>query len=497
MEPGKKGGVAMKRRVAILLLLFFFFAGLFACEDVPDGVSATPAPGQTTQADDAVLLTMYTIGTPQRDHRKVLDGLNELLPSRAGVQLDWTMIDWSDYESRVSMMVGSGEYFDILFSWGNLYLQNSQRGTFLRLNELLDTHGQGILEVVTPIFWEGVTIGGSIYGIPTNKEVATPWWWMYPTELVEKYNIDIAGIKTLKDLGPVLALIREKEPEWQLMQLDRETRIRYGFEEIVTDIPAVVRLTDSTARVVNLYEQPEVVSDIYTLRDYYLAGYINSDAATKDTSKLEKGEKVFWRQAQGGPFSDVVWSIDRGYELSAVPVEDNWASTDSTRGSIMSISGASRYPAESMRFLNVLNTDPDVRNMIGFGFEDLHYTVTSDGKVSYLPAHENYEVPQYTLQNWFILRPLENDPADKWEVFKAFNAEAMPSPLLGFVPDTSSVEAQLIAVLYAAEEFRPALMTGTVDPDVYLPLFNQKLAEAGLGDILAEFQAQVDAFLSR
>ncbi|MGE7056904.1 DUF3502 domain-containing protein, partial [Paenibacillus glucanolyticus] len=44
------------------------------------------------------------------------------------------------------------------------------------------------------------------------------------------------------------------------------------------------------------------------------------------------------------------------------------------------------------------------------------------------------------------------------------------------------------------EEFWAPLMTGTVNPEEFLPKANEKLKAAGLDKIMAEAQSQIDAW---
>ena len=70
----------------------------------------------------------------------------------------------------------------------------------------------------------------------------------------------------------------------------------------------------------------------------------------------------------------------------------------------------------------------------------------------------------------------------------------MPRYRLGFNFDTSKVTAEIAAVQNAEDAFWAPLMTGTVDPDEYLPKAIEKLKSAGLDKITAEAQTQLDAW---
>lgn len=124
------------------------------------------------------------------------------------------------------------------------------------------------------------------------------------------------------------------------------------------------------------------------------------------------------------------------------------------------------------------------------------YALTSGGG-SAQEAPSGYSGVQYTQGNWFILNTMGGqypDPKDKWDQFRAFNAKAIKSSVLGFTPDLSRMPIQIQNVRMVWEKYYPSLMTGSVDVDTELPKFNQELKQAGLGELRAEVQKQLDAW---
>lgn len=446
--------------------------------------------------EEAVELIYYTIGTPPADLEMVKEELSKMTMEKINAKIDLKFIDWGDYGSKITAIINSGEEYDIAFAAGpdqGDYLGNSKKGAFEPLDDLLEEYGKGILEVVHPAFWEGLKIDGKIYGVPTKgRDIAAPECWMYPKELVDKYDIDIDSIKTLEDLEPWLEKLSKEEPEWQLMDLDQDTHFHPDHEYIIDDsVPAVVRKGDDSLTVKNLYEEESVVDLLKTLRKYYKAGYINQDAAIKPTSGLVKGEKVFWKQAQGGPGADAIWSKDRGYAIVSSQVEEPYITTGTTREAVMCVSSNSKHKEKAVEFINLLNTDVDVRNTLGYGIEGVHYELV-DGKVRFLEASSNYAVPNYSLGNLSLVYLKEEDPDDLREQIDKVIDSAVESPMLGFTPDLDPIKNEIAAITNVTKEFRPALMTGSVDVEENLEKFNQKLKEAGLDKVIETLQSQLD-----
>jgi putative aldouronate transport system substrate-binding protein len=477
---------------ALVISILACLAGCGKGDSSPSGsVSSTAA-----EESEPVQLIYYTIGNPDPDLQKVNAALNELLKKKINVTVQYNKIAWGDYGTKISALVNSGANFDIAFAsesdQGN-YAGNAKKGAWLDMTDYLQKEGKAMYSMIDPLYWAGVKIDGKIYGVPTNKEIAVPQWWMYPKELIGKYNIDISKYRTLESLEPVLAFIKKNEPDWQPMELDKNSNNFFsldGYEYAIgKEIPLMVKSDDSDLQVVNIFQTASAKRTLATLRKYYKAGYINEDAAIKVSQNLETGKKVFWKGAGGGPYSDVSWSVDRGYPLVAQQVSKSTVTTESTRGGVMTVNSRTKHPEKCMEFLNLLNTDPEVRNLINYGIEGIHYQLTKDNQVQKIS--NAYTAVQYTQGNWFILNTVVGNPMDKWDKFREFNKTAVKSEMLGFTADTFRLTAKISAITLVWTKYYPALMTGSVDPEVQLPKFLSELKAAGIDEVQAELQKQL------
>ncbi|MBM7565202.1 ABC-type glycerol-3-phosphate transport system substrate-binding protein [Paenibacillus sacheonensis] len=497
-----RGWLRLVGGCVLAAMLLMPLAGCFSGSDNPEN---PVSPGST------VNLIYYTIGDPDPDLRMVNDKLNEILAKKIGVTVTYIKVGWQEYEGRLNTLVSAGTPFDIAFA--PEYTTYAQRGAWLKLNDYLSSVGKDMYDAIDPLFWQGVRMDdGGIYGVPTNKELAVRDQWMYPDALVKKYGIDISKYDTLASLEPLLKMIKQKEPSYQPMELDKGSQNFFALDgyEYLSDqpFPLMVKATDPDSRVVNIFETAEARKVLDILRRYYVAGYINEDAAMRESQGLERGAPVFWKAAGGGPLSENSWSKDRGYKLVAYPVTPALITTTSIRGGVMAVSADTKHPVEAVKFLNLLNTDPEVRNLINFGIEGVHYTLDRNGQVVPISpmdskgkpipdAPRSYAGVQYTQGNWFILKTMGGqfpDPLDKWDQFRAANKEAVNSSTLGFTPDLSRLPIQMQNVQMVWDKYFPSLMTGSVDVDTELPKFNRELRQAGVDELRAEVQRQLDAW---
>ena len=68
---------------------------------------------------------------------------------------------------------------------------------------------------------------------------------------------------------------------------------------------------------------------------------------------------------------------------------------------------------------------------------------------------------------------------------------------MGFIWDSSSVMNQVTACNNVASEYRTALSWGAIDPAENLPKYIQALKDAGIDEIIAEKQKQLNEFLAK
>jgi putative aldouronate transport system substrate-binding protein len=150
-------------------------------------------------------------------------------------------------------------------------------------------------------------------------------------------------------------------------------------------------------------------------------------------------------------------------------------------------------------FLELINTEKELCNMINFGIENTHYKKVNDTTIeSIKPAVDNYNPgTPWMFGNQFNTYLFPSEDPQKWEKFKQFNDAGTPSPLLGYTFNVEPVKTKVAALTAVKRQFFPGLETGKADPATVLPQMNKKFADSGLADVLAEMQKQVDAFTKK
>ena len=500
-----------------MLILAMSLAGCKK-EDTSESTSTSaPTKADTTQEAEATeepaaeldpyQIDVIMIGNDRSDTALVEEGMNELLAD-INATVKFTFIASSNWTQQTNLMNASSEKIDILWTssfYG--YSTNVANGQILPLNDLLSEYGSSIVEVLGTDTLEACKIDGEVYGVPSTRDMAANYGVSMRADLVEKYGIDVDAIATMEDLTPVFATIKENEPDmiatggWSGSNT-MVNLILKGTFDYLDNWFGVIRLDDPECNVINYYETPEYAQMCDIVHEWYQAGYVIADAATttespRDLIKAGKEFSVFY---SGKPGIDQQTKGQTGYDIVSAWITPAVKSTSTITVMMASIGRTSEDPARTMMLLDRWYSDADIVNLFDLGVEGVHYVMDHDNVVK-LPdgvtdTSSLWPSSNFYIGNNYLSYVWQGSDSDQWDQMKTFNDTAVQSPALGFAFDAKPVETEIAATQNVIAEYRSGLETGTLDPAVKLPEFIQKLKDAGIETIMAEKQAQIDAWLA-
>lgn len=455
-----------------------------------------------------VELTWYFVGGGQEKDAEVVNAeASKYLKDKINASINLVQFDWGSYDTKMGAMVAAGEPFDLAFtcSWAFNYRQNTIRGAFAPLgNDMLDKYAPEAKEIIGQDLLTAAKVNGEVYALPIVKEKAHNFGILFNKALVDKYSIDYSNVKTLADLEPIFQTIKEKEPS--IYPAVASTKPG-GFLTLQTEfdlvsgsdmMPGVLYSNNDSnnVKVFNQFETPEFKQYLQTMRKWFKAGYIRKDAATLKTDPAVNEGKYFAYPLQMKP--------GKAAEMKKPAVE--WVQHDmtpvltsnmDTNGSMTAISSTSKNPERALMLLNLMYTDPTINNMLVFGIENKHYTKKSDNVIEITKdsGYDKYVGSGWMFGSQFIQYTMSNEDPKKWDSLKDFNSKATVLNSLGFTFDNESVKTEMAALNNVCLEYIPVLVTGSVEPDAYLPKFLSKLKESGSEKVIAAIQTQYDEFL--
>ncbi|OCT11721.1 hypothetical protein A8709_28005 [Paenibacillus pectinilyticus] len=480
--------------------------------------SATPDSSKDLKP---VELTYYFPNTPQKDLASVEDELNKLIKPKINATVHLKLVDWGTYDEKMNVLMASGEPYDLAFTstWANNFYQNAAKGAFAPMDDLLAKYAPSLKGSVPDSFWKAVKVKGQTFGVPNFQQATAGYGYLIQKSVADKYKFDWKSVTKLSDLTPFLETVKKNEPNLVPFGISKKEDIftnapaMFGFEALGDAItPGAIYVNDASLKVVNQFETAEFKNFVTMMRDWYTKGYLRKDAASlKDMESDKKAGKnaMTWGQIDldtaafekagmesTGRMSNANKDV-QSYDLQFVkPL----LTTDKAASTITAISATSPNKERAMMFLNLLNTDKEVFNLINWGVADKHYKKVGDNRIETNKDGGYQIISPWEFGNMTNSFLSEGDPKGgevdgKFiKMWSDLNKNAIPSNALGFVFDFTPVKAEKANCDAIIDELYYAISTGTVDPDKYLPQMLDKLKKAGADKIIAEKQKQLDAW---
>jgi putative aldouronate transport system substrate-binding protein len=450
-----------------------------------------------------VELTWYFIGNGQQEDTALIeDEINKYIKDKINATVKLQCFDWGSYDEKIGTMIASREEFDICFtsSWANNYREKAVKGAFVPLNDMFDKYAPKTKELLGKDFLKGSEIGGVNYAIPTNKEKAHQWGFILREDLVKKYNMDISKIKKFEDIEPFLKTIKENEPGVYPLEAAgaQNPRMHLDYDGIDGENLGVLYNDSKDMKISNQFELPEMKEYLNTIHRFYNAGYIRKDAPTlTDYNADESAGKIFAAIKSLKPGKDKELTVSTGQPWVQVAITQPIIGNYDAAGSMEAISTTSKNPERALMFLELVNTDKYLNNLINYGVEGKHYVKVSDEVIKPGPENSKYNpCIQWALGNVFLNYLSEVEDKDKWDKFQKFNDAATPTKDLGFMFDPAPVKNEIAACKASGQDYILGLETGMLDPKVYLPKLTAAYKDAGIDKVIAEEQKQLDEWLS-
>ena len=478
-------------------------AGLLAAVLV---LSLTACAGGNNKTEDTAgelpEIFWHDRGALTQDHNLVYEEVNKYLAEKIGATVKNVPIVGSEYNEKIQLLLASGEPFDLCFmSSGTQYEIHSANKGFLDIEPYLDEYGKDLKTLVPEYILDAARINGVLYAIPFYKDYAAETVYYYRTDLAEKYNLDFSKVKEFKDLEPILKTIKENEPTIYPLVFNNNDTPFYDitrFDKIPGGVVGCIDMDGDPTKIVNPFDTDKAKEYYKMMHSFYQQGFMRPEIATIDNNNDINDE--FMRQQDELPYLVDQRNVTAKYKHSVLHLWEARLGTDNARGAMMSLGRKAKNPEKAVEFLNLLNTDKYLRNLIAYGIEGKHWEPVGEDFYK-IPdgfktlAETGYNTYVFTQGNKYITRMVEGTPADIYDKYKEFDENSVKSPALGFAFIPDNVKSEYSAVSNVISEYMPSLLTGTADPDETLPKAMEKLKAAGVDKLLAEMQKQYDEWL--
>jgi putative aldouronate transport system substrate-binding protein len=486
----------MKKTLALVLALALILGmATFAAAEIDP---STLAPYE---------IEWYTLGATANSEEVVAAEINRVLTEKFNATLKQYKVSSGELDQKLQLLVSAGDKFDITFIAGN-YPKYVALEAFYPLNDLLKEYGQDILATYPQALWDCTTIGGECYAIVTDKKSCDYTYYVTSVTQSEAAGVDISWIydKTL-----------DRDAKWEAFRTWCKAMKDNGGDTngYVTGIgsgnffalypieamtgsqsdPGAVTLGDNTFAnqeknvVFNQFDTPEFKLFCEQVRELFEYGCLPVDPST--SVSLGNGDPAVSTQdsmAKRLPGYEVQYAQDFEEYL----MNYSFTNTQKLYGSMNAISATSEDPARAMMLINEMVGNTEFANLIFYGIEGVSYTRTEEGQIK--KNTEEWNMTTWSLPGFCTAEPDTSLPINMNEMYAAFDKELVYADNIGFVFDMDPIMTELSGIRQITSEYVGPLCAGRADPETEIPKFLDALNASGVDALLAEEQAQLDAW---
>jgi len=473
---------------------------------------------QDLDLSEFVTIKVLFIGDQQKDAQLIYDEVNKKLRDELNAEIIVEMIPWSDWETRIPLIMSAQEDYDLIpmnSTFG--YYNYAPDGVFYEISdEVLQKYMPETWKNQDHLHFEQNSISGHCYIVPVNAPSFTFGNAIaVRTDLLEKYQMDMP--ETWDDLEAYFDEIKANEPDMMPIPLSTSENLddymyyeAYSMNRIsgLRDLFAFsydgddVKIED----VILIQDDPNYIQTLYKIKEWADKGYWSKNANVNTTSMRDAFESgisgvliqnlgtsalasMTLNNAGGVPQADIFnpnMDSNRAFNIPdgglSVPIwSDNWE--------------------RALMVLDYLKFDMEIYQTLRYGLEGVHWEPAGDDKWS--PLDQSGYVfgngNSWQIKNEFP--PYELNRSDQLESYitliETFRASLLPAPnLFKFSFDSSNVSTEMANISNVVSKYKPLLNTGLVENvDATLAEYKTALEAAGLEKVRAELEEQLEAFL--
>ena len=490
-----------------------------ASTDTPSvGADATQAPADAQDGaldtSKEVNLKMIFVGPKPVDYDQVFAEINKKLKEKINATIEGEFLDWSDWAQKYPLKLAANEDFDLIYSanWAG-YNDQALKGGFLELtDEMISKYMPATKAAMPEVNWGQAKVNGKLYMVPQNRGESVEKLILYREDLRKKYNLP--AIDSPEAYANYLKAVAANEkgivpftPEtgdWKLHNLDRILlKQQNDWNMLDFDLPLGFKLTDDTGKIFNVYETPEFKELLKYYKDLadnnaWSKNVLNSKNDHQQDFKEGKTASITHNMGTLGSIMEVMRRENSPFEVALADITPNAKKSQavSTQNGT-SIHATSKNPERAMMFIDLMQNDKELHDLIMSGINGVHYEPVGDDKFKSLAKSDNYT----GFSNWSFNSPLnrtnESFPQEANTMAADWEAKIYHYPLETFVFDNSKVKTEVANVSNVMLRYAIPLEYGVIDDiDKGIADLNKQVKAAGLEKIQAEMQSQIDAFLA-
>jgi putative aldouronate transport system substrate-binding protein len=520
-----------KRRYFMLALALFLMLSivLSACSSKKDDaattttppagttapeVSATAAPQATPEKE--VTLRFYFGGDKKSATDEVWKAVSDYVKTKGlNVKFNISTIPFPDYKQKMLVMAASGDDWDMNFDgdWLSVF-QMAEKGGYMSLNDLLPKYAPNIYKKYQESgTLQAATVNGQIIALPWTMEMNYRKFINWRSDLATKANINPApdSIKTIEDVDTFVHELKKAYPNQKFGRSGPLELIEQKYEMIDTGFHKLFfDINDPKVKLIPIEQTPAFRESAILAKKWKDDGIINSDALVDKedgAAQWRNGKNIFTITSHEWTYNTIVFSEPGAAREGAELYPDKKNINRTALANVVAINKNSKNPDKVLRFLDMLENDQKLYDLVQYGIEGKTY-VLNGNKADY-PAgmdgnSSNYMEwgGQWALWKPQYMRANPSYPEGFWpkEAEFANLSTNIISPLDGLLISVDNVKTEAAKRDSLYKELGEALEYGNIPsgstPEQAVDAYIAKQKAAGLDKFVEDVQKQVDAFLA-
>lgn len=475
--------------------------------------------GYSTEIDmteDPYEVAVQLVVLPGTDYsafeEQIEAAMNEITLPNINCTVDVQYVWINEVSDKTSLAIAGDEKIDIVAVMAlNPLSSLASQDMLMDMNEdnLLKNRGPVLTEVLGEELIAAGVVNGQQMAVPAQMYSALRKGIYYNKTAADAAGITFPKEGAYEDLDGILhdfaASAGTDTMGWYLGQ-GTSTYLYWlvGYERFGTLGQEGVILdpyTDTT--IENLYAT-ELFKD-YVLQMYQ---WRQDGILQKDTTDSTSGQdyfnsgKLLALPADLSPETEASYTnlgTANGIEVGFMYVTDPLVTTNAVDEYMWGIASNCQRPDKAMDFLNLLYSNAELANILKYGLEGTNYDF-ADGSDSIIVTNGTYNTAFYRggdTREMYVVAPADETYISTWEEFEG---KAKISPVLGYIFLDADYQTEVSVIANVINEYLPTLQSGLCASEEatleYLDEFNAALDAAGMSDVIAANQAQLDAWLA-
>ena len=493
------------------------------------GDSLLTEPGTYPIVTEPVTLKIMIMSKPYIEDYNTND-FTKYMEDLTGINLEIEAVSYEDSQEKINLAMAGGDYPDVFMTLEpDVVKYGVKEGMLIPLDDLIEKNMPNFMANASYTLDSIRQSDGKIYGLPSINEA---YHVMYGNKMwMNSYKLNEMGLSvptTTQEFYDVCKAYLEKNPNgvaigdmndnaainWLMNAFILTPDDPHGSHDKTNSAKCIV---SPDGKVISAATQPQFkeglkyIKSLYDMGAFYEGNFSNTEDGLRSLINQDGEPVLFFPHLYSAKYIDSTASNEmyRHYEaLSPVEGPEGVRVTpyyynDGLYENRFVITDKCENPEVALRFIDWFY-QPKSYVMAQYGTEEgVDYIYDEEGVFTLQEGKYNFNYNEWQIGQSYspdFTRALynRNEAGEKQKesqsVVFAADREAEISPVTGFTFDPTPVKTQLANCASITTEMIPALSSGSVDPKKALPEFLQRLETAGVNDIIAEKQKQLDAW---